>query len=77
LDDKDQSRLLKHLKKIQIYLANYQERFQYVLVDEYQDTSGTQNKLVQQLIGYWDRPKYFVVGDDERSSFQGFNGGTC
>src|ERR1017187_3853937 len=27
-------------------LANYQERFQYILVDEYQDTSGTQNQIV-------------------------------
>ena len=56
-------------------LANYQERFQYVLVDEYQDTSGTQNKLVQQLIGYWDVPNIFVVGDDDQSiyRFQGAN----
>lgn len=46
-------------------LANYQEKFQYLLVDEYQDTSGTQNKLVQQLISYWDKPNVFVVGDDE------------
>ncbi len=34
-------------------LAQYQEQFQYVLVDEYQDTSGTQNKLVEMLISYW------------------------
>ncbi len=56
-------------------LANYQERFQYVLVDEYQDTSGTQNKLVQLLIGYWEVPNIFVVGDDDQSiyRFQGAN----
>jgi DNA helicase II / ATP-dependent DNA helicase PcrA len=56
-------------------LSNYQERFQYVLVDEYQDTSGTQNKLVQQLISYWDMPNVFVVGDDDQSiyRFQGAN----
>ena len=56
-------------------LANYQERFQYVLVDEFQDTSGTQNKLVQQLISYWDVPNIFVVGDDDQSifRFQGAN----
>jgi DNA helicase II / ATP-dependent DNA helicase PcrA len=56
-------------------LSNYQERFQYVLVDEYQDTSGTQNKLVQQLISYWDTPNVFVVGDDDQSiyRFQGAN----
>ena len=56
-------------------LANYQERFQYILVDEYQDTSGTQNKLVQLLINYWDKPNVFVVGDDDQSiyRFQGAN----
>ena len=56
-------------------LLNYQERFQYILVDEYQDTSGTQNKLVQLLINYWDKPNVFVVGDDDQSiyRFQGAN----
>ena len=56
-------------------LANYQERFQYILVDEYQDTSGSQNNLVQLLISYWDNPNVFVVGDDDQSifRFQGAN----
>jgi len=56
-------------------LANYQERYQYILVDEYQDTSGTQNKLVELLINYWDKPNVFVVGDDDQSifRFQGAN----
>jgi len=56
-------------------LAQYQEQFQYVLVDEYQDTSGTQNTLVEMLISYWDEPNIFVVGDDDQSifRFQGAN----
>ena len=56
-------------------LAGYQEKFQYILVDEYQDTSGTQNKLVNLLISYWDKPNVFVVGDDDQSiyRFQGAN----
>lgn len=56
-------------------LAAYQEKFQYILVDEYQDTSGTQNKLVQLLISYWEKPNVFVVGDDDQSiyRFQGAN----
>jgi DNA helicase II / ATP-dependent DNA helicase PcrA len=56
-------------------LAGYQERYQYILVDEYQDTSGTQNRLVSLLIGYWDQPNVFVVGDDDQSiyRFQGAN----
>jgi DNA helicase II / ATP-dependent DNA helicase PcrA len=56
-------------------LANYQEKFQYILVDEFQDTSGTQNRLVELLISYWDTPNVFVVGDDDQSiyRFQGAN----
>lgn len=56
-------------------LSAYQEKFQYILVDEYQDTSGTQNRLVQLLISFWDKPNVFVVGDDDQSiyRFQGAN----
>ena len=56
-------------------LSGYQERYQYILVDEYQDTSGTQNRLVSLLISYWDQPNVFVVGDDDQSiyRFQGAN----
>ena len=56
-------------------LAGYQEKYQYILVDEYQDTSGTQNQLVKLLISFWDKPNVFVVGDDDQSiyRFQGAN----
>jgi DNA helicase II / ATP-dependent DNA helicase PcrA len=56
-------------------LLNYQERYHYILVDEFQDTSGSQNKLVRLLIDYWKQPNIFVVGDDDQSiyRFQGAN----
>jgi len=56
-------------------LRRYQEKYLYILVDEFQDTSGTQNRLVQLLINYWDKPNIFVVGDDDQSifRFQGAN----
>ena len=56
-------------------LLRYQEQFLYILVDEYQDSSGTQNRLVELLINYWDKPNVFVVGDDDQSiyRFQGAN----
>lgn len=58
-----------------LLLSRYQEQFLYILVDEYQDTSGTQNKLVELLISYWEQPNVFVVGDDDQSiyRFQGAN----
>ncbi|MFI5124665.1 MAG: ATP-dependent helicase [Chitinophagales bacterium] len=56
-------------------LRRYQEKYLYILVDEYQDTSGTQNKLVELLINFWEKPNVFVVGDDDQSiyRFQGAN----
>ncbi len=67
--------VLKAFEENKNLLANYQEKYQYILVDEYQDTSGTQNKLVELLISYWDKPNVFVVGDDDQSiyRFQGAN----
>ena len=67
--------VIKAFEENKNLLANYQERFQYILVDEYQDTSGTQNRLVELLINYWDKPNVFVVGDDDQSiyRFQGAN----
>ncbi|TDW99921.1 ATP-dependent helicase [Dinghuibacter silviterrae] len=56
-------------------LADYQERFQYILVDEFQDTSNSQNNLIELLISFWEDPNVFVVGDDDQSifRFQGAN----
>ena len=67
--------VIKAFEENKNLLADYQERFLYILVDEYQDTSGTQNKIVELLINYWERPNVFVVGDDDQSifRFQGAN----
>ncbi|HQW42732.1 MAG: ATP-dependent helicase [Chitinophagaceae bacterium] len=67
--------VIKAFEENKNLLANYQEKYQYILVDEYQDTSGTQNRLVELLISYWEKPNVFVVGDDDQSiyRFQGAN----
>ncbi len=58
-------------------LANYQERFLYFLVDEFQDTNGIQIAILQKLIEHeWlEKPNVFVVGDDDQAiyRFQGAN----
>lgn len=51
-------------------LASYQEKYQYILVDEYQDTNSAQNKVVQLLADFYEEPNIFVVGDDEQSIFR-------
>ena len=67
--------VIKAFEENPTLLSRYQEQFLYILVDEYQDTSGTQNKLVALLINYWEQPNIFVVGDDDQSiyRFQGAN----
>ena len=67
--------VIKAFEENKNLLASYQERYLYTLVDEYQDTSGTQNRIVELLINYWDTPNVFVVGDDDQSiyRFQGAN----
>ncbi len=54
-------------------LENYRNRFQFVLVDEYQDTNFAQHLIVKQLAGLHHR--VCVVGDDAQSiySFRGAN----
>ncbi|MCR4592226.1 MAG: UvrD-helicase domain-containing protein [Bacteroidaceae bacterium] len=49
----------------------YQEKFQYILVDEYQDTNYAQHQIVLQLTG--NHQHVCVVGDDAQSiySFRG------
>lgn len=58
-------------------LAGYQERYQYILVDEFQDTSTIQNNIVMQVAAsyFTENPNLFVVGDDDQSiyRFQGAN----
>jgi DNA helicase II / ATP-dependent DNA helicase PcrA len=56
-------------------LGKYQERYQYILVDEYQDTNGAQNELLFLLADFWEDPNLFIVGDDDQSiyRFQGAN----
>jgi len=55
--------------------ADLQERFQFHLVDEYQDTNGAQLKIITSLNSYDENPNIFAVGDEDQSiySFQGAN----
>ncbi len=62
--------VLNAFKKDSNFLQNYQEWYQYFLVDEYQDTSGAQNELLQLLIDFWNKPNVFVVGDDDQCIYE-------
>lgn len=62
--------VLDAFKKHPWMLQSYQERYQFTLVDEFQDTNGAQNELVNILTSYWEDPNIFVVGDDDQSIYE-------
>ncbi len=47
-----------------------QERFQWILVDEYQDTNTAQNSILWSLTDYDQSPNIFTVGDDDQAIFR-------
>lgn len=59
------------LKERKDALDFWQERYEYILVDEFQDVSPVQLEIVRMLSG--KRRNIFVVGDDDQSIY-GFRG---
>jgi DNA helicase-2/ATP-dependent DNA helicase PcrA len=51
-------------------LLRQQEYFQYILVDEHQDTNAAQNKIVELLCSYYEEPNLFVVGDEKQAIYR-------
>lgn len=58
---------VKLFDKFPDILERYQERFKYILVDEYQDTNHAQYMLVNKLAE--KHQNLFVVGDDDQSIY--------
>ncbi len=49
-------------------LAEYQKLYQYIMVDEFQDTNFAQNKLVEMLAN--EHNNLMVVGDDDQAIYK-------
>ena len=64
---------VKLFKKHPKIRKQYNERFKYVMVDEYQDTSESQHELIKMITGV--NGNLCVVGDDDQSiyKFRGAN----
>jgi len=50
--------------------AELRERFQFILVDEHQDTNDAQNKILDLLVSGVDDPNLFVVGDSMQAIYR-------
>lgn len=66
------NQILGILRQDKSVRARFQERFQHILVDEYQDVNYGQVKLLELLIG--QQGSLFVVGDDWQAIY-GWRGG--
>lgn len=51
-------------------LLRVQEVYQYVLVDEHQDTNTAQNKLIELICSFYENPNLFVVGDEKQAIYR-------
>lgn len=62
--------VLDKLTTDESFLNDIQEQYQYILIDEYQDTNSAQNELIELIGSYFPNPNIFVVGDDDQSIFK-------
>lgn len=62
--------VIKKLKTNSYLLQFLQERYQYFLVDEHQDTNASQNKIVELIASFYKNPNLFVVGDEKQAIFR-------
>ena len=62
--------VLAVLERDKNLLLLLQEQYQYVLVDEHQDTNNAQNRIVELLCGFHQDPNLFVVGDEKQAIYR-------
>jgi len=62
--------VIKSLEKNKSLLLRIQEKFQYILVDEHQDTNFAQNRLVELIASFYENPNLFVVGDEKQAIYR-------
>lgn len=65
---------IKILHEDEGFKLTLEERFQYILLDEFQDTNPAQAELIYALTDY-EQPQVMAVGDDDQAifAFQGAN----
>ncbi len=61
---------VKALEANEDMLRDLQETYQYILADEHQDVNEAQNKILELLAHFHDRPNIFAVGDEKQSIYR-------
>ena len=58
------------LKKDEDLLGALRDAYDYLLVDEHQDTNDAQNRIIELIAGGREEPNLFVVGDEKQAIFR-------
>lgn len=66
----DQQRLLEEILADNPYYIEHKYGFQHIVVDEFQDTSDQEIRLLKQLVDSKDFVSLLVVGDDSQNIFE-------
>ena len=61
---------LKALRMDNNLLLSLQEKYQYILADEHQDSNKAQNRILELLASFHDNPNIFIVGDSKQAIFR-------
>ncbi len=64
------------LQNVESARLKYQDKFKYVLVDEFQDTNYLQYRIISKLIDYNGSSRNICVVGDDAQSIYGFRGAT-
>ena len=62
--------VIKTFEKNQEMLMVLQEKHQYILIDEHQDTNNSQNKIIELVSSFYDNPNVFIVGDSKQAIYR-------
>ena len=65
--------VIEALKQNEFLLSELQERYQYILADEYQDLNGAQSEVIELItkeLTSDHSPNIFIVGDDDQAIYR-------
>ena len=62
--------VVRELESNEDLLFSIQEKYQYLLIDEHQDTNNAQNKIIELVASFHPNPNVFVVGDEKQAIFR-------
>ena len=62
--------VLEKLEQDQELREHYAEEFQFIMLDEYQDTNNAQNQIIDLILSVADEPNIMTVWDDDQSIYR-------